>query len=128
MAQFLMPRTETTPEVSFDPDRGALQIAGCCIPENAEGFFRPLIARLEQYIGKPAGHTAVRIALSYFNSSSSKYLLDLLKLLNEVHLSGAGTVDVEWLYEQDDMDMEEAGQDYRSLLELPVRLVVVPNR
>lgn len=123
MSRIALTSTDTTPEVLFDPQQGSLRIAGCSIPENAEGFFRPLLNRLEQYVAQPAGHTSVLIALRYFNSSTSKYLLDLLKLLNEVHLSGTGTVELEWRYEQDDLDMEEAGQDYRALLEMPVRVV-----
>lgn len=128
MPRFVLPRTEITPEVVFDLDQGELRIEGCSIPENAEGFFRPLITRIEQYALTPAVHTDVRIFLTYFNSSSSKYLLDLLKLLNEVHLDGKGTVELEWQYEEGDLDLEEAGRDYGSLVEFPVRLAPQPIR
>jgi hypothetical protein len=60
--------------------------------------------------------------MTYFNSSSSKYLLDLLRLIDDVHSAKATDAHVEWIYEKGDFDMEEAGSDYRSLLEMPVTL------
>jgi len=50
-------------------------------------------------------------------------MLDLLKLLDDVHAGGLGKVAVEWYFAQGDLDMQEAGQDYRGLLDMPVRLV-----
>ena len=128
MARLHLPGTEKTPEVLFDTKIASLQLEGCSIHENAEGFFRPLLDHVEQYISQPAPQTAVKISLTYFNSSSSKYLLDLLKLLDEIHLSGKGTVQMEWYYDKEDLDMEEAGRDYMSLLEMPVKLVCNPTR
>ncbi len=78
---------------------------------------------VEDYAQKPVPVTTVRLAMSYFNSSSSKYILDLLKVLDEIHITGAGKVAMEWHYDQGDLDMEEAGGDYKALLEMPVMLV-----
>lgn len=128
MERLHLPRTDKTPEVTFDPATGSLRMEGSSIHENAERFFRPLLERVEAYIMRPLAHTQVVISLDYFNSSSSKYLLDLLKLLDEVQVAGRGTVELEWQYAPDDLDMKEAGEDYGVLLELPVRLVSVPLR
>jgi len=128
MAPLQFPRTEKTPEVLFDTAAGSLEMAGCSIHENAEGFFRPLLARMEESVREPAPRTTVKLTLSYFNSSSSKYILDLLKLLDEVHVSGSGSVRMEWYYDADDLDMKEAGQDYKALLDMPVELVIKPIR
>ena len=96
---------------------------GCSIHENADRFFRPLLDRVETYARQPARTTLVRLTLTYFNSSSAKYVLDLLKVLDEAHASGAGNVSLEWCYDEGDLDMQEAGQDYKGLLDMPVRLV-----
>ena len=128
MARLHLAGTEKTPEVLFDTQVGTFQLEGCSIHENAERFFRPLIDQVELYIRQPAPQTIVKLSLTYFNSSSSKYILDLLKLMDEIHLSGKGTVLMEWHYEQQDLDMEEAGQDYMSLLEMPVKPVCNPTR
>ncbi|MBK9176676.1 MAG: DUF1987 family protein [Flavobacteriales bacterium] len=71
----------------------------------------------------PAPRTTVRVSLTYFNSSSAKYVLDLLKRLEDAHMAGATRAVLEWLHAPDDLDMMEAGRDYKSLLEFPVKLV-----
>lgn len=123
MEPYLLPATDKTPEVRFIPAEGLLEMRGCSIHENADRFFRPLLERVETYARQPARTTLVRLTLTYFNSSSAKYVLDLLKVLDETHASGAGNVSLEWCYDEGDLDMQEAGQDYKGLLDMPVRLV-----
>lgn len=125
MEPLLLPATDKTPSVRFIPAEGLLELAGCSIHENADKFFRPLLEHVENYCLRPAKGTIVRLSLTYFNSSSAKYVLDLLKLLDEVHGSGAGKVLLEWQYEEGDLDMMEAGQDYKGLLEMPVKLIEI---
>ena len=123
MEPYLLPATDKTPEVRFLSAEGLLEITGCSIHENADRFFRPLLEKVEVYARQPARHTLVRLTLTYFNSSSAKYVLDLLKILDEIHASGLGKVSLEWCYEEGDLDMQEAGEDYKGLLDMPVRLV-----
>ena len=70
----------------------------------------------------PAHRIDVRIALDYFNSSSAKYILDILKRLDDLHATGASKVHLEWTYDEGDLDMQEAGNDYKALLEMPVKV------
>ena len=128
MPRLELPATEKTPGILFDPAAGVLEMKGCSIHENAEGFFRPLLKVVEDYVLHPVPVTSIRISMSYFNSSSSKYLLDLLKVLDEIQLNGTGEVSMEWHYSADDLDMEEAGGDYKALLQMPVTLVRGPIR
>lgn len=123
MEPYLLPATDKTPEVRFIPAEGLLELSGCSIHENADRFFRPLLERIEAYANHPARVTLVRLMLTYFNSSSAKYVLDLLKVLDEAHASGASKVTLEWCYDEGDLDMLEAGQDYKGLLDMPVRLI-----
>lgn len=123
MEPLTLDATDKTPAVRFIPDEGLLEISGCSIHENADRFYRPLLDRVELYAKEPARSTLVRLALTYFNSSSAKYVLDLLKLLDEAHASGVSKVALEWCYDEGDLDMLEAGQDYKGLLDMPVKLV-----
>ncbi len=117
-----LPATEKTPAVHLRPDQGLLEITGCSIPENADRFYSPIQDRIERYALAPRPKTTVRVALTYFNSSTSKYLLDLMKRLEDLHAAGLSQVVLEWCYTRGDLDMKEAGEDYRSLLDLPVKL------
>lgn len=123
MADLMIEGTVKTPMVRLDAASGLLEISGCSVHENADRFYRPLIDAVERYAAGPRPETTVRITLSYFNSSSAKYILDLLKILDEAHAAGRGRMQVEWHHQEDDLDMQEAGEDYRSLLDMPVRLV-----
>lgn len=112
-----------SPLIDLDPSKGELRIAGCSIPENAERTYGPLMDALEAYVLSPASRTTVVVELDYFNSSTAKYLLDLLKLLEDAHELGRTKVQLEWRHAASDLDMIEAGKDYRDLLEFPVKLV-----
>lgn len=119
-----IPGTEKTPSILFDPTEGVLELKGISIPENAERFYRPLIEKLEIYTKDPAKRTTIKIIMRYFNSSSAKYILDLLRVLDEAHVAGIGEVVLEWYHDADDLDMEETGNDYKTLLDMPVNLMV----
>lgn len=116
--------TDKTPAVEIDPVKGLILITGCSIPENADRFFSPVQDAVELYASDPHANTIVRIELNYFNSSTSKYLLDMFKRLDDLHATGRSKVVLEWYYQADDLDIKEAGEDYRSLIDLPVKLKV----
>lgn len=115
--------TAKTPAIALEARAGTLRIAGICIPENADRVFSPLFEALERYAQQPAERTVVSIHLSFFNSSSAKYLLDVLKRMEDLHALGQSRVTLEWRHAPGDLDMMEAGRDYKSLLEFPVKLV-----
>ena len=116
--------TEKTPLVAFDPTKGTLEIQGCSIHENAARFYEDLFARIDAYAASPARRTEVKIALDYFNSSSAKYLLDILKRIDDLHATGASKASLEWSCEEGDLDMQEAGNDYKALLDMPVKVLM----
>lgn len=115
--------TDKSPAVRLDPAQGLVEVMGVSIPENAERIYGPLFDAIEAYALAPAERTTIRISLSYFNSSSAKFILDTLKRLDDLHATGRSKVLLEWLHAPGDLDMIEAGRDYKSLIEFPVRLV-----
>ncbi len=113
--------TPKTPTVSFNPTAGMIEIKGRSIPENSIEFYKPLIDWLEQYLSGPAKLTEVNIQLEYFNTSSSKCILDVFKKLEAIYKSGNEVV-INWFYEEDDEDMLEAGEDYQSIIKVPFKM------
>jgi hypothetical protein len=61
----------------------------------------------------------VSIRLEYFNTSSSKCLMDLLKRVEKMPAKSS----VLWYYEEEDEDMLEAGEDYDAIIDMPFRLI-----
>ena len=111
-----------TPEVLFDSETGVLLLKGRSIPENSIEFYKPLNDWIDLYASKPSTKTCIDMKLEYFNTSSSKCILDLFKKLERLD----GTeVSVNWYFEEDDEDMEEAGEDYQAIINLPFKMIEV---
>ena len=113
-----------TPTVSFDSDNGVLELKGRSIPENSIEFYKPLNDWIDGYGASPKPNTIVDVKLEYFNTSSSKCILDLFKQLEKLN-SGNTEVKVNWYFEEDDEDMEEAGEDYQAIIDLPFKMIEV---
>ncbi len=114
-----------TPTISFDSGSGVLEIKGKSIPENSLEFYKPVFDWLDKYTASPAQSTEFRVQLEYFNTSSSKCLLDLFRKLEATATAGKSKVKVSWFYEADDEDMMEAGDDYQALVKIPFELIKV---
>ena len=118
-----IPQTEETPEINFNDTQGRLIISGRSLPENAHMFYQPLIDWVKQYAAHPAGRTELDIKLEYFNSSSGRFLLELLSVLEE-KLKDKQSVVVRWYSEHEDELMIEKGEEFSSLLEIPFEFVL----
>ena len=105
---------EDTPTVILDKQAGKFEISGRSLPEDAAEFFRPIISWLEDYAKSPNPSTTIDIKLEYFNTASSKLILDVLTKCEKI--SGAK---VHWYHHEDDEDMQEAGEEFSELIELP---------
>ena len=72
----------------------------------------------------PKKLTRVNIHLEYFNTSSSKCILDIFKKLESIKNAG-NEVNINWYYEEDDEDMLEAGEDYQAIINVPFKMIMV---
>jgi len=113
-----------TPSVTFDEETGRLAMEGECYPENAVEFFQPIFDALRHYIDEKKGPLEVDMVLQYFNSSSSKCLLDLFEILDEHHAAD-GKVAVNWRYQADDEDIRESGEDFAEDLNLHFNIIAM---
>ena len=116
--------TPKTPSINFDFEKGVLEIKGRSIPENSIEFYKPIVESLEKYGSSPSSVTTVNIQLEYFNTSSSKCILDVFKKLENIHKGGNQLV-INWYYEQDDEDMLEAGEDYQAIINVPFKMIQI---
>ena len=124
MEKYSVEGNQKTPTINFDPNKGELEIYGNSIPENSVDFYKPIIAALDEYMTAPQPTTNVTFNMRYFNTSSSKRILDIFKKLETLNRNGS-LVSVNWVYEDDDDDMLEAGEDYESVVELTFKMVPI---
>jgi len=90
---------------------GQIKISGRALPEDAVSFFKPVVEWLMKFTSE---NIKIEINLDYFNTSVSKILLDIFKIIenNEENKS----IEVRWLYEEGDEEMLESGEIYQELL------------
>jgi len=120
MEEIKLVPTPKTPAVHFATN-GHLELKGRSIPENSLEFYKSLIDWVDAYAKESAPETNVHVHLEYFNTSSSKCLLDFFKRLENI----PNKCTINWYYEQDDEDMLEAGEDYEAIISVPFKMIEV---
>ncbi|MCP4347286.1 MAG: DUF1987 domain-containing protein [Desulfobacterales bacterium] len=105
--------TKYTPEIFFDCENNALKIKGKSYPEDTAVFYAPVFSWLQEYFDREeTQNVTVNMELIYFNSSSSKILLDFFDIL-EAATSEGKNITVNWYYEEDDEDALEFGEEFQ---------------
>ena len=125
MNDFYLEATPKTPRLHFERETGEFEISGRSIPENSIEFYKPVINWLDNYIESPHTETLLVIKLEYFNTSSSKCLVEILRRLER--LNHSHKVEVKWCYEEEDEDMQESGEDFKEIIKLPIEMVVISD-
>lgn len=116
--------TYKSPLIICDAEKGSIEIKGRSLPENTASIYDPLLQWLSDYASHPSPSTQVVIQLEYFNTSSSKVLLEVFKILEKIKNAGYN-VSLKWYYEEDDPDMKEQGELFIKLTGLPIELIGV---
>ncbi len=114
--------TDDTPTVILDADNDIFEISGRSLPEDVTAFYDPILNWLDEYAAGPNAKTIFTFKLVYFNTASSKLLLDILMKLEEMHEDGKEVL-VKWYYPEDDEDMQEAGEEYADIVDVPFEQV-----
>lgn len=110
--------TEEKPEVVLDKQSGTLGFSGKSLPENAPGFYAPVMEWLEEYISDPHPETSISFSFEYINSSSIVQVIDFLVLCEKIHEKDS-KIQVTWLCEEGDDLMEMKGQEIKEIVNLP---------
>lgn len=113
MENLFIAATPSSPEVNFEFAQNILSLKGESYPENAAVFYGEAITRLRKYLAA-CDKTAVtvNVALTYFNSSSTKMLFSIFRALNEAAERG-NHICLHWFHDEDDDTILEFGQELK---------------
>ena len=78
-------QTQKTPQIDLNQFTGNLIFSGKSIPENAAKVYEPVLNWVTQYVLKARPITNVRLDLEYFNTTSTIWLLKILKVLIRIN-------------------------------------------
>ena len=126
MQKLYISPTPTTPEINFSPEENIFIIRGTSAPEDVREMYYPVIEWFKKFTDSiiegstvrftPDNPFILKIDLEYFNSSSAKFLYDIFFELRRFAPAGI-PFSIHWYYDEDDIDMKEAGYDISLLVE-----------
>ena len=120
MNDLIIKPTRCTPGVRFVFSKHALEITGESYPENTSEFYTPIFERLRAYLGGVTVQpVTMTVHVCYFNSSSSKIIINLFDLL-DVAAGQGKNITVNWLYKEGDTDAREFGEEFSEDLDFLV--------
>jgi len=118
MENLIIEATKYTPEICFDATRNLLEIRGETYPENTAEFYAPVFTWLEAYLDQLGDDmVTVNLEIHYFNSSSSKVLMDMFDKL-EGACRGGRRITLNWIYERENESALEYGEEFQEDLEI----------
>jgi len=117
--------TVDTPKVILDADKGIFELAQMSLPEDAVDFYSPILAWFAEYSKNPNPTTVFDMKLEYFNTASSKQLIQILLLLQG--LTDRSKIVINWYYKEIDEDMQGLGEEYSQIINLPFNLIPLPK-
>jgi hypothetical protein len=97
-----------SPEVNFNAETGVCEVAGESYLEDAFLFYEILQNWIDAYEGNTI---FFKFKLTYFNTSSSKGVLNVIKALRRKFDEGKD-VTVIWYYPQENQDLLMEGEDF----------------
>lgn len=128
MQQLKINPTDSSFAVDLDIKKGEFLFSGESRPENAPRFFEPILNWLSDFkeMKETDGvdyNLNVIFKLDYFNSTSTKYIVDITKLLKTIDDIPNVNLTTDWYYKEIDEDVEESGRELIDWTGLDINLI-----
>ncbi len=123
MEKIVIEGTEDTPGIILDAEAKSIFITGRSLPEDVTAFYQPVFEWLKNIKNELTGDLTVEIKLEYFNTASSKILLDIFMLLEEMCDGEKSSAKIKWHYDENDDDMLEAGEEYGEIVSIDFTMI-----
>jgi hypothetical protein len=110
------------PSIHFNAENGTCEIAGESYMEETFKFYSPLLDWINKYIKEVRRPLTLNFKLTYFNTNSSRLILDMLDIVKKYQDEG-GRVSVNWYYDPEDPDMIDEIQDFEMETNVKINLI-----
>jgi hypothetical protein len=107
--------TKDSPYFLLDGNLGLIMIKGWSSMLNSKEFYEPILEVIKIYVDTKPQYTKMIVDLDRFNTSSSKYLLEIFNILRQL-IKMELKVEVDWYYDDTDDSIHEAGGDYSEIV------------
>jgi hypothetical protein len=106
----ISPELSYYPIINFYYETGLCEISGESYMEETYKFYEPVINWLRKYVTENRPVNLI-VKLTYFNTSSSRFILEILLILKR-HKENGRKVEVTWYYKSDDPDILSEIKDF----------------
>jgi len=124
MDNLIIESTKTTPRVILNSADGLFEISGESYPENALEFYKNIYGWLNSFLNETDEKVILTFNLTYFNTSSSKAILDIIDLMEKYYKQGKD-MQIIWQHEEDDDDIADSGEEFKIGLSIPFHLQAI---
>ena len=123
MRSFILEGTVSSPEIRLLPDENIFMFSGRSAPEDVRAIYYPVLDWMDEFTAgikennpfSSDNPLLFRFDFEYFNSSSAKFLYDIIYRLKQLYDSGVPVV-INWYHDEEDTDLRDAGEDLAILL------------
>jgi hypothetical protein len=123
MENFILKGTDDTPTIYFSKTEDKFLLEGRSLPEDVNKFYKPFIQWLNEYGKSPNPESIIEMKFEYFNTASSKILLDIFTKLDEIASDKNVSIKINWYYDKHDDDMKDAGEEFAAFIDLPIQII-----
>jgi len=124
MKPLIIDNTSTTPKITLDKNSGIFRIEGISRPEDVMSFYNPIFDWFNEYMTNPNTSTTIEFYLEYHNTASAKIITKLISSFKALY-DADKDVKIKWYYRENDEDGLEAGEDFKSLIDIPFELIKI---
>ena len=111
-----------SPCVLYDIESNIFEIKGKSFAKYSRHIYQQILEWFNEYIKRPNDDTVFSFRFEFYDSSSAKMILEILKKIDILHNQNKN-VEIHWYYPEDDDDIEEAGEIYANLVDAPVKII-----
>ena len=122
MNSLMIEGTEDTPNININYESDIFIISGRSLPEDVSSFYKPVIDWIDEFSKCPKNMN-IQIKLEYFNTATSKILLDILLKIEEIQDDSNVSFTIMWYFQEHDDDMKEAGEEYSDIVSIPFEYI-----
>jgi hypothetical protein len=110
------------PEVVFNAETGICEISGESYMEEAYKFYAPLMDWVKEFIANENKALTLNFKLIYFNTSSSRLIVDFLETIRKI-IDNGNQINVNWYYDPEDPDVKDEVEDFELESGMEIKLV-----
>ena len=129
MDGLLIEQSDFSPLVNFDLQKNYFEIKGESRPENTSKFYEVILSWLVAYgeylkVNPSSNTLNFHFKLDYFNLTSAKFILDMLRQLEIINKQqGSTNTTIHWYHDKLDDDMRDSGEEFSLLVQLPFAFI-----